>query len=367
MSARNLLDLAWLIPALPAFGAVVLLLFGKKIGEPKAGWFGTAMIALSFVASLIAFFALRSLDPDVRANVTQGFHLDSGRKLPCRFPLPRRPAVVDDDPLRHGYRHADPPLRDRIHARRRALLALLRVSEPVRGLDARARHGLQLPHDLHGLGRRGPVFVPPHLVLVRARLRSSGRQEGLHHEPRRRLRLHAGDVPHLPEARDAQLRSARHERPRPEGHRRVAGVDRDRDRIAVVPRRDGQERAAAAAHLVARRHGRSDPGVGPDPRRHDGDRGCLPPRTRARVLRGVVERGHDRGVGRCDHRALRGDRRARPERHQARARVFHDQSARLHVLGRRCRCVQRGDVPHDHPRVLQGAPVPRRRFGDPRR
>src|SRR6478735_4629080 len=73
MSARNLLDLAWLIPAFPAFGAVVLLLFGKRIGEPKAGWFATAMVALSFVASVIAFFALRSLHPAVRENVSQGF------------------------------------------------------------------------------------------------------------------------------------------------------------------------------------------------------------------------------------------------------------------------------------------------------
>src|SRR5215471_19228822 len=73
MHARNILDLAWLIPAFPAFGAVVLLLFGKRIGEPKAGWFATAMITLSFVASVIAFFALRSLSPDQRANVSQGF------------------------------------------------------------------------------------------------------------------------------------------------------------------------------------------------------------------------------------------------------------------------------------------------------
>jgi NADH-quinone oxidoreductase subunit L len=73
MHARNILDLAWLIPAFPAFGAVVLLLFGRRIGEPKAGWFATAMVTLSFVASVIAFFALRSLSPDVRVNVTQGF------------------------------------------------------------------------------------------------------------------------------------------------------------------------------------------------------------------------------------------------------------------------------------------------------
>jgi NADH-quinone oxidoreductase subunit L len=73
MDARNLLDLAWLIPVFPAFGAVVLLLFGKRIGEPKAGWFATAMIGLSFVCSVIAFFALRSLSPEARSNVSQGF------------------------------------------------------------------------------------------------------------------------------------------------------------------------------------------------------------------------------------------------------------------------------------------------------
>src|SRR6478609_832698 len=73
MDARNLLDLAWVIPAIPALGAVVLLLFGKRIGEPRAGWIATALMSLSFVASLTAFIALRSLSPDARANVSQGF------------------------------------------------------------------------------------------------------------------------------------------------------------------------------------------------------------------------------------------------------------------------------------------------------
>ena len=36
MTARDLLDLAWVIPAIPALGAVVLLLFGKRIGEPAS-------------------------------------------------------------------------------------------------------------------------------------------------------------------------------------------------------------------------------------------------------------------------------------------------------------------------------------------
>src|SRR3954454_15427408 len=73
MDARNVLDLAWVIPALPALGAVILLLFGKRIGEPKSGWLATTMMVLAFLASVIVFFALRSLDPEARANVSQGF------------------------------------------------------------------------------------------------------------------------------------------------------------------------------------------------------------------------------------------------------------------------------------------------------
>ncbi len=73
MDARNILDLAWLIPLFPAVGAVVLLLFGKRIGDPIAGWIATAMIFLSFVASVIAFFALHSLPADQRSNISQGF------------------------------------------------------------------------------------------------------------------------------------------------------------------------------------------------------------------------------------------------------------------------------------------------------
>src|SRR5436189_532885 len=73
MNAAHLLDLAWVIPVIPAFGAVVLLLFGKRIGEPKAGWLATALMALAFVASVILFFALRSLPADQRSHVSDGY------------------------------------------------------------------------------------------------------------------------------------------------------------------------------------------------------------------------------------------------------------------------------------------------------
>jgi NADH-quinone oxidoreductase subunit L len=73
MTARNLLDLAWVIPALTALGAVILLAFGKRIGEPRAGWLATTTMALAFVGSVIAFFALLSLPAAQRTNVSDGF------------------------------------------------------------------------------------------------------------------------------------------------------------------------------------------------------------------------------------------------------------------------------------------------------
>ena len=44
VSARDLLDTVWIVPALPLLGAALLLFFGKRIGEPKAGWIATALL-----------------------------------------------------------------------------------------------------------------------------------------------------------------------------------------------------------------------------------------------------------------------------------------------------------------------------------
>ena len=53
-----MVELLWLIPALPLVGFVVLLLVGKRIGEPLAGWLGTAMVGLSFLVALVVFVGL---------------------------------------------------------------------------------------------------------------------------------------------------------------------------------------------------------------------------------------------------------------------------------------------------------------------
>ena len=73
MSARDLLDTVWIIPALPLLGAVVLLFLGKKIGDPKAGWIATALLGLAFVWSVVMFAALLSLPDDARTNTVNLF------------------------------------------------------------------------------------------------------------------------------------------------------------------------------------------------------------------------------------------------------------------------------------------------------
>jgi NADH-quinone oxidoreductase subunit L len=69
LSGHGVLDLVWLIPALPAFGAALLLLFGKRIGEPIAGWIGTTTMGLAFVCSVVAFAVLLGRHADERTQV----------------------------------------------------------------------------------------------------------------------------------------------------------------------------------------------------------------------------------------------------------------------------------------------------------
>jgi NADH-quinone oxidoreductase subunit L len=62
----TVLDVVWLIPAFPLVGFLLLLLFGRLLGEPKAGWLATVMMAGSFVASVIVFIGLLDRDEEER-------------------------------------------------------------------------------------------------------------------------------------------------------------------------------------------------------------------------------------------------------------------------------------------------------------
>ena len=266
-----MLDVVWLIPALPLAGFLLILLFGRRLGDPRpAIWRRSWCSPRSSSPSACSSICSRSTrhERDARRDAVL---VGAGRLAAGRHGVPGRSAQHHHVPVRHRHRHADPPVR------RSATCTATRGSRsssctstcscsacaPGAGREP-ARH---VPR----LGGRRHVLVLPDRVLARACERGHGRQEGLRHQPRRRLGLHDGDVLRLPGHRHAEL-PRRSTRP----PSRPVEDDRHRDRAVAVRRRVRQERTAAAVPVAARRDGRPDAGVGADPRRHDGDRRRVP-------------------------------------------------------------------------------------------
>ena len=162
------IDAVWLIPALPLAGFLILLVAGRRLGDPRAGWLATAMMGGRFVVAVVVFFGLLGEHGEERVFAQDPVHRGSVGRLRRRRRLPGRPAVDHHGPVRHRRRRPHPPVLDRLHARRRALPDVLRLPEPVRLLHAHARAGRQLPAHLPRLGGRGRLLLPPHLLLVRA-------------------------------------------------------------------------------------------------------------------------------------------------------------------------------------------------------
>ncbi len=79
-------DLLFLIPALPLAGFLFLMVFGKRLGEPLAGWLATAAVGSAFVASVATYLSLLGKDAEHRALTQKlfewlpvgGFHVDVG-------------------------------------------------------------------------------------------------------------------------------------------------------------------------------------------------------------------------------------------------------------------------------------------------
>ena len=69
----DILDAVWLIPALPLAGFLTLLVAGRKLGEPWAGWLATSAIGGAFLATVVVFAELLSLHGEERRHVTTLF------------------------------------------------------------------------------------------------------------------------------------------------------------------------------------------------------------------------------------------------------------------------------------------------------
>ena len=112
-------DLAWLIPILPLFGSLILLLLGRRIGEPRSGWIATSYVLASFVLTFIVYLDVLSHDEHHRRftstlftwipagdfSVDIGFLVDPLSLTMCLF-------ITGVGTLIHlysiGYMHGDP-------------------------------------------------------------------------------------------------------------------------------------------------------------------------------------------------------------------------------------------------------------------
>ncbi len=64
-----MIDLAWLIPAFPLAGFALLVLFGRRLGEPGAGWVATVASAASFATTVAVFADLVGMEGEERFRV----------------------------------------------------------------------------------------------------------------------------------------------------------------------------------------------------------------------------------------------------------------------------------------------------------
>ena len=69
-----LVHAAWLIPAFPLVGFALLILVGRKLGDPLAGWLATLMAAGSFGAAVVTFVGLLNRSAEDRTFVQFLWH-----------------------------------------------------------------------------------------------------------------------------------------------------------------------------------------------------------------------------------------------------------------------------------------------------
>ena len=200
-----MLHLAYLIPLLPLGGFALLLAFGRRLGNPIAGWIATRRGRRRLRRRGDRLRVALRARPRGAGLHPALVHLVHGRSAQRRRRAARRPAVHDDGAVRHRRRRAHPPLLDRLHGARRGLRQVLHLPQPLRVLDADAGAGEQPARHLLRLGGRRRLLVPARRVLVPSPGGGERRQEGVHLQPHRRRGFLGRAVPHLRAHREPRL------------------------------------------------------------------------------------------------------------------------------------------------------------------
>ena len=61
-----MINFVYLVPLFPLLGFITLMLVGRRLGEPGAGWVATIAVAASFVSTVIVYFGLRGVEDGER-------------------------------------------------------------------------------------------------------------------------------------------------------------------------------------------------------------------------------------------------------------------------------------------------------------
>jgi len=102
----QVVELVWLVPLMPLLGFTFLLFFGRRLGEPLAGWVATAAMGASFAAAVAVFFGMVGLQGGDRIVEVELFEWIAAGDFSVNIGL-----------VHHRRRHADPSVFDRLHAR----------------------------------------------------------------------------------------------------------------------------------------------------------------------------------------------------------------------------------------------------------
>jgi NADH-quinone oxidoreductase subunit L len=81
------LSLAFLIPLLPLAGYALLTLFGRRFGNPGAGWLATGAVTGSFIVTVLVFIGLFQRQPGARVYTQHLFDWFGADRLQVSFSL----------------------------------------------------------------------------------------------------------------------------------------------------------------------------------------------------------------------------------------------------------------------------------------
>ena len=300
-----MLDVIWLLPAVPLAGFVILVLFGRRLGEPLAGWLGTAACAArpscwpSSPGSRCS--ACRPRSGRSSASSTSGCPSagcrSTWRFLADQLSIAMALFVTGVGALIHlysiGYMHGDPKFSKFFVYLNLFVFSMLML---VLGENLVVTF----------LGWEG-VGVCSYLLVSfwHTRDRAAGRPGRRRSSPPGSATSGSCSPCSSPSRRSARSTSASSTRPRTAA--RWPSSTANGIAAAAVRRRRRQVGPAPAVPLAARRHGGPDAGLRADPRRHHGDG--------RRVPDGAGQPGAGRGDGRAGrhrHRRRRSRRSSRP-------------------------------------------------------